>query len=48
MRFCSRCEKYDDNWETFTFGGEVYYLCYDCSIDVMKFIEKLNEEEGEN
>jgi DNA-directed RNA polymerase subunit RPC12/RpoP len=40
-RYCAKCKKemYDERIEVFTYFGEAYYTCDDCSFDVMNFIE---------
>jgi hypothetical protein len=46
-RYCGKCKKphYDQEWEVFTWFGNLYYLCEECAIKVREFVEK-EEENG--
>jgi hypothetical protein len=44
MRTCHKCKIDMDEYEIFTYMSQVIYLCLDCSVGIMNFID--GEVEG--
>jgi hypothetical protein len=47
MRRCGMCKKdlYDEDVETFTYGGDVYYVDCECAWKIKEMIENFKVEE---